>query len=1156
MKTKGNKIKYRLSAALIIAALLLTAALPIYGLTLSEFFGLDGQEETEETEEISQSEEGQSDESGEIENEASSDNATETNTEAETETEVETETEAINDHEEIAPPAFDAGELSTIAGENGFCSFIAPIPELYGYDYSYIWQTAVDDTLSAWNTLGTTSINEFSYSPDISLPYIYVRCGIVLSSAEVIFEPVYTATLTIEPASLFADELLPDYSWYSDADSLFIASARQLFTLALITRGEADGYARDDFSGKTIKLDRDIYINEGIVGCDSSYAPIWSGDGRLDGDYYALASTLQSWLPIGNAQASFNGTFDGGGYSIIGLYINDPALNGAGLFGYVSGTVKNLTVSDFYINAGDNSGAIAGILGGSIINCGVCGRVNDTLHDGTNEYHGIITGAVASNGYAGAVAGTLDGANASIVNSYSDAFVAAAYAGGIAGRSNGNIENCYSMSSCSGQIAVENSGTIKHCFTNTFSDGCAVFDYNFTLDGGRTLLEELNDWLEGDGIIFADAKYWQTIEGRPIPTLYKERRADYDTSWFFEANGDYTLNDEFDLRGFAHIVNGDALRTDADRSVIFDGGEAQKLDAYDFAGATVLLGADITMNNGYISSDLSSMKVFTSIGTDGSPFAGSFDGAHHKITALYTQNGLFGLLASGGSIVNLEISDSYIFGADNVGTFAAKANGTINGCESNSTVTASGANVGGIVGYMGSTSIVINCSNRGTVEGGAYVGGIVGSSEGIVANCFNTANITGAISGGIIGSADNFASAVNCLDTANGAIYGNKTSAEGCYTEASIDALNDAARENNKYSTSTYLYWSEENEISFINYNPQKDAGNEPDKDGYTGEEDDIIDGGKGEAGIEICSVKDGRSLRLFDETVAELATANDVFTAQFIYSTESSDVPTLTFDNPLPIGASIIMTVRSGERPSFYYYICGAESIGEIALTSFIRLGTSDESYIYEQSEEITAQKLLFTIDISACAGIKSQLGGMKISLALSEKVIGTIEVSFISFISLDLPDEPAMLSMSDPIPAENIFNDVTIEGTTLSGSVNLTAANIPENNPHFQNKNYILSMRIADANGDYTAFSAMYNDVEYVESGGWVVLPFQFASEGDITSFKVDLSFSEENTPTGSCKIELYLFATDDPRDAVTMNIAPIGDYEIGRTTLDITF
>ena len=78
-----------------------------------------------------------------------------------------------------------------------------------------------------------------------------------------------------------------------------------------------------------------------------------------------LGGESSPWTPIGSFSpyAPFTGTFDGGGHTISGLYIDGNSSN-RGLFGYVGsgGTVKNLNVSGS-VTGGYNVG------GGNMVKC-------------------------------------------------------------------------------------------------------------------------------------------------------------------------------------------------------------------------------------------------------------------------------------------------------------------------------------------------------------------------------------------------------------------------------------------------------------------------------------------------------------------------------------------------------------------------------------------------------------------------------------------------------------------------------------------------------------------------------------------------------------------------------------------------------------------
>lgn len=166
-----------------------------------------------------------------------------------------------------------------------------------------------------------------------------------------------------------------------DDDGVYhITDADGLRALADIVDG---GY---DFSGKTVVLDKDIDLG----GESSQWNPIGS-----------FGSDETNKLP-------FNGTFDGGGNTISGLYI-DTKESFAGLFAYIgeNGKVQNLAVSGT-VNAHANSGGIAAYNYGTISNC-----------------------------YADV-----------------DVTIKLSYAGGVAGNSGGVVKNCYNLGNIQGNSCV------------------------------------------------------------------------------------------------------------------------------------------------------------------------------------------------------------------------------------------------------------------------------------------------------------------------------------------------------------------------------------------------------------------------------------------------------------------------------------------------------------------------------------------------------------------------------------------------------------------------------------------------------------------------------------------------------------------------------
>ena len=120
---------------------------------------------------------------------------------------------------------------------------------------------------------------------------------------------------------------------------------------------------------------------------------------ELTGDIDLNCDSDNQWEPIMiEANKYFSGSFDGKGYTIKGLYINNSNRQQS-LFGNVTGRIKNLTVEGEIIVANAQNPKVAGFVSnlgnkGIIQNC--INRVNITV-TGTNSYYvgGIVGDCLA-----------------------------------------------------------------------------------------------------------------------------------------------------------------------------------------------------------------------------------------------------------------------------------------------------------------------------------------------------------------------------------------------------------------------------------------------------------------------------------------------------------------------------------------------------------------------------------------------------------------------------------------------------------------------------------------------------------------------------------------------------------------------------------------
>ena len=128
-------------------------------------------------------------------------------------------------------------------------------------------------------------------------------------------------------------------------------------------------WVKNGHTDANAKLGDNITLNQGVL----------NDKGELNGTAH------DPWTPIGTNTDPFTGTFDGGGNTISGLYI-DGNTNNVGLFGVVgaNGTVKDVTLADSYVRGNELVGGICGYnKGGTLQNChNTTGTVSGRNHVG------------------------------------------------------------------------------------------------------------------------------------------------------------------------------------------------------------------------------------------------------------------------------------------------------------------------------------------------------------------------------------------------------------------------------------------------------------------------------------------------------------------------------------------------------------------------------------------------------------------------------------------------------------------------------------------------------------------------------------------------------------------------------------------------------
>jgi hypothetical protein len=229
-----------------------------------------------------------------------------------------------------------------------------------------------------------------------------------------------------------------------------------------------------------------------------------NGNESYDAKFYKLGNDIDlsayqsgtGWTPIGNDNNGFHGYFNGNGKKITGLYINNPSLDYAGLFGYFRSVavemsapaLENIAVENVNIRGRDYVGGVAGDVCGTIFkNCYATGEVsgNDYVGGLVGEIYATMfsdnigylknccfTGNVSGNDRVGGLAGKIQ--QYSLAGScYTTGKVSGHdYVGGLIGSLyNGSTVSCYSTSEVSGNDEV---GGVVGTFSRDWSYICSI----------------------------------------------------------------------------------------------------------------------------------------------------------------------------------------------------------------------------------------------------------------------------------------------------------------------------------------------------------------------------------------------------------------------------------------------------------------------------------------------------------------------------------------------------------------------------------------------------------------------------------------------------------------------------------------------------------
>lgn len=610
-----------------------------------------------------------------------------------------------------------------------------------------------------------------------------------------------------------------DTSWYTvyeaeGEDEFVIATDADLYGFASVTA---------NFSGKTVYMVADIDANDGKGTATSTefkrsdgvtpytWAPIGtyntSGrtfEGTFDGQMHTIKGVYfdRTWQTISGAWGLFGLTGDCAiqNFTLANSYMKittdrNTAQLGA-IAGRTVGTIDTIKVAeDVHMNhisaqTGSRTGGIVGYITGTsgqmtISNCWFAGKITagDTLGgiigDIANAYdvtlrNCLYDGKIVLNKGTGCIGG-LSGQVTKSKTLFDDCMSMGTVdkdtyqvsipqtSGAVIGHASGVygsetysavLHDTYALVGNTWARYIQTTGTPSFNLAGTPLKGAVSTDAvnvnRFVTEAfctGETGYMNLNlDFTIGEDY----AGHWSTTAtGTPVLSsfvnakdmLALDKLTTPRTTWLATGTDTYILRSKMDVLGFHSL-----------------------LAESDFAGKTVKLVADVTLNKGDATAEgfipEEGVELFNWTPRN---MAGTFDGDGHAIRGIYinTNKGNAGLFASvTGTVQNLRLLNSYIKCTDataqhyedpdflyGVGSIAGSLSGTMDTVYSDAIIDYTNAYAGGLVGtvYGTGANVITNCCYAGHITARNGVGGIVGlvaNTTATIEHCLNAATVT------------------------------------------------------------------------------------------------------------------------------------------------------------------------------------------------------------------------------------------------------------------------------------------------------------------------------------------------------------------------------------------------------------------------------
>ena len=348
----------------------------------------------------------------------------------------------------------------------------------------------------------------------LSKPINYFTAGVaeVVYSKETdwLVEPLGTQAIIVHDGNIYRLEtgVDPNKLYWRDTWVTWVTSRPEGFALNNIDSEEDLAWV--------------ISIVNGENGCSAD---------ALGGETVVIMKDLDmkdhTWVPIGEDNDVFKGTFEGNGHVVEGI-ISSLNRTNLGMFGITNeATIQNLVVKCDFNGVANNVGTVIGTMdGGLLSNVEAAGDLTGDAQY-TNNIGGLVgevkTGSTIHSAFAvntingqrtETVIGGLVAVNGgNLYNSYANVTLAsgssAATKGGLVGTNSGTIENCYVINPIGPAFAANNTGTIDICYapsgttslvgTGTTGSGCGTYG---AVKGAKEI-----GYMYGDNAVSATNEY-------------------------------------------------------------------------------------------------------------------------------------------------------------------------------------------------------------------------------------------------------------------------------------------------------------------------------------------------------------------------------------------------------------------------------------------------------------------------------------------------------------------------------------------------------------------------------------------------------------------------------------------------------------------------